>query len=196
MRNKGHSYSAEEIDVHFRDSIIPSSSKTHLRTTSPATFNVWNIESDPATLIDIDETNASPANSILSRLTIFAYAAQPLYPPYVYTRSEHTILSKNVGRVIPIFRQIPQSRRKFIWDGYVRVVAMEIIPAKSDDLKAFITRKIAQGGLQNERTKEQWEETFGADWCRVTLAFVNPEIGDPMDLTNIRSVIDALVDTG
>ena len=181
MRNKGHSYSAEEIDVHFGDSILPSSSKPSLRTTGPATFNVWNIESD-----------ASPADYVLSRLTIFAYAAQPLYPPYVYTRSDQTILSKNVGRVIPVFRQFPQSRGKFYSDGYVRIMTVEIIPAKSDDLKTFITRKVAQGGLPKERTKEQWEDTFGADWCRVTLALVNTEMGDPMDLSDIRS---AMVET-
>src|SRR5208282_2100744 len=119
-------------DTHFSDYPLPSASKPHLRTTSPATFNVWYIESDPATLVDTDETDASPAEGVLSRLTIFARASQPLYPPYVYTRSEHTILSKNVGRVIPVFRQIPRSCGIFTWDGYVRIMAVEIIPAKSD----------------------------------------------------------------
>ena len=82
--------------------------------------------SDPVTLIDAENTDPNPMEGVLSRLTIFARAAQPLYPPYVYTRSERTTLSKNIGSV---FHQIPRSRGKFTCNICVRVIAVEIIPA-------------------------------------------------------------------
>ena len=207
MLNNGKSYTAEELDKHFRDCILPSTSQQSHSKSSPATFNIWKIEPiQPNTFanvhlmdIDIDEaatTNPIPVeHQVLSRLTIFAKSAQPLYPPIVYTRSEAAVLNNNIGTVIPIFLTNERTGwGTYRWDGYVKIVAVEIIPGRSDELRNFIAKKVQYGGLQKERTKEQWEETFGSDWCKVTVAReVVTEIGDPMDIADIRDALNSLM---
>ena len=76
------------------------------------------------------------------------------------------------------------------------MISVEIIAARSDDLRALIAMKVQQGGLRKERTKEQWEETFGENWCKVTLEPVDIEIGDPMAVANIRTAIASLMESG
>ena len=195
MEDKSRAYTAEALDLHFADSILPSSPKANLRITSPGTFNVWQ-NWDESTPTQISADVADPVNFLLSRVTIFARGAQPWYPPFIYTRSESDTLTRNIGRPIPIFRQIPFARGEFTWDGYVKVISVEIIAARSDDLRALIAMKVQQGGLRKERTKEQWEETFGENWCKVTLEPVDIEIGDPMAVANIRTAIASLMESG
>lgn len=139
---------------------------------------------------DIPATDPIP---ILSRLTVFAKSAQPFYPPFIYTPSDPTVLTYNIGRIIPVFRAMGCSRMgTFRWDGYVKIMDMEIVPGGSDELKSFISEKVQMGGLQKERTKEQWEKTFSSSWSKVTLERVVTGIGDPMEIIDIRRVIDSL----
>jgi hypothetical protein len=206
MFNNSKSYTAEELDKHFGDCILPSTSQQSHSKSSPATFNIWKIEpiqqntSANVHLMDVDINDAATTDPIpvdhqvLSRLTIFSKSAQPLYPPAVYTRSEATILSNNIGRIIPVFHTNgPTGWGTYRWDGYVKIVAMEVIPGRSDELRNFISKKVQYGGLKKERTKEQWEETFGSDWCKVTIACVVTQIGNPMDIANIRDALNSLM---
>ena len=198
MLNNSKLYSIEELDNHFGDSILPSSSKPAISKSTLGTFNIWTVHSNPAViihLIDMDANDAATEDPIpveehiLSRLTVFARSAQP-FSTIIYTRSEPTVLTKNIGRIIPVFRATGHAKRgAYSWDGYVKVVAIEIIPGRSDELKRFISKKVQMEGLQKERTKEQCEETFGSDWCKAALASVVPTIGDPREITDVRGVI-------
>ena len=90
--------------------------------------------------------------------------------------------------MVPTFRQIGFKDRKYLFEGWVRVASVEIVQAKSDELKRFVERKVQVGGLQMERTREQWEDTLGENWYKVYLEEVANEIGDPMELADVRAV--------
>ena len=90
--------------------------------------------------------------------------------------------------MVPTFRQIGFNDRKYLFEGWVRVASVEIVQAKSDELKRFVERKVQVGGLQMERTREQWEDTLGENWYKVYLEEVDSEIGDPMELADVRDV--------
>ena len=79
-----------------------------------------------------------------------------------------------------------------MFEGYVKVVSVEIVESKSDELKRFIERKVRVGGLREERTKEQWEGTFGEDWFKVRLESLKSDIGDPMGFEEVKLVINMM----
>jgi len=86
--------------------------------------------------------------------------AQPLVPRYINTRSDVQILGASVGRVVPVLRQIPETGNAYTFEQYVKIVAVEIVPARSDKLKSFIVKKVKAGGLRRERAEEQWAAAF------------------------------------
>jgi hypothetical protein len=200
-----HNYTSIEIDRHFQDSVVPSKGQAKNRSPGGGTFHQWAVTSNltitlpSSDLIDLDPTSSAPPPSkevllgahIISRVTIFDHAAQPMYPPYIFTRSEPATLASNVGRIIPLFRQVPHDRNKHVADGYVKIIAIDIVPARSDELTEFVEKKIAAGGLRRERTKEQWDETVGTDWWKVTLRPVEVGMGDPMKISDIRGALIA-----
>jgi len=94
--------------------------------------------------------------------------------------------------MVPIFRQIGFKDRKYLFEGWVRITSVEIVQAKSDELKRFVEKKVQVGGLQMERTREQWEDTLGENWYKVYLMEVDSEIGDPMELADVRDVLKML----
>jgi hypothetical protein len=201
--------SSEEIDDHFKDDILPSPSKLGKGKTTTATFHMWSVHDDPVppevSLMDLnptvsnpdtaaDETNLAETStrSVISRITIFDRAAQPLYPPDIYTRSDASTLRQSIGRTVPVFHRCPYVRYQkaptYRFEEYVKIVSVDVIPAKSEELTRFIARKVAVGGLRKERTKEQWEDTFGSGWCKVTVEAVKDcKIGDPME-ANVREM--------
>lgn len=75
-----------------------------------------------------------------------------------------------------------------MFDGWVRIGNVEIVLAQSEELRRFVERKVLVGGLQKERTKEQWESTLGEDWFKVYLEGVESEIGDPMQWADVKEV--------
>ena len=79
-----------------------------------------------------------------------------------------------------------------MFDGYVRVVRVEIVEGNSAELRRFVERKVQIGGLREERTKEQWESTFGEDWYKVRLETVESDIGDPMGIEDMREVFEMM----
>lgn len=91
--------------------------------------------------------------------------------------------------MVPTFRQIGFKDRGYLFEGWVRIASVEIVQAQSDELKRFVERKVEVGGLQKERTKEQWEGTLGENWLKVYLEGVDSEIGDPMELADVRAVL-------
>jgi len=139
-----------------------------------------------------------PSPKILSRATIFEVnSAQPLYPPYIFTRSDAETLTFNVGRVIAVFRHITTDwGRRFVSDGYARITSVDVVPARSDELKEFIMMKIEEGGMQKERTRDEWDEVFGVNWVKVTLNKVDTEVGDPMEIQDIRTILETLTTEG
>jgi hypothetical protein len=79
-----------------------------------------------------------------------------------------------------------------MFDGWVRIGSVEIVLAQSEELRRFVERKVLVGGLQRERTKEQWESTLGEDWFKVYLEGVESEIGDPMELADVKEVFEMM----
>lgn len=71
-------------------------------------------------------------------------------------------------------------------------MSVETVKAQSDELKRFVERKVQVGGLQKERTKEQWESTLGEDWFKVYLERLESEIGDSMDISDIKDVFEMM----
>jgi len=144
------------------------------------------------------DEDVPPSPEILSRATIFEInSAQPRYPPYIFTRSDAETLTFNVGRVIPVFRHITTDwGRRFVSDGYVRITSVDVVPARSDELKEFIIMKIEEGGMHKERTREEWEEVFGVNWVKVTLKRVDTEVGHPMEIQDIRTALETLSTEG
>jgi hypothetical protein len=201
-------YKTESINIHFGDTVLPSIGKQVKsggkapRTTGTATFHIWTIESDgistdtSTTSTDLIDLEAASANKnsqcVISRVTFFDRAAQPMYPPYIFTRSEHSTLTANVGRIVPLFHQVPQRRNQFVNQGYVKIIAVDVVSAGSEELKDFIERKVAVGGLKKKRTKEQWQDTLSTDWFKVTLRPMEMGIGDPMDVVDIRETLESL----
>jgi hypothetical protein len=176
-------YSIDDLDAHFADTVVPSHGAASLRT-GPGTLHYWT-SSEESTDEEGDETGS------ISRLHIFNRAAQPLYPPYIFTRSHLEILTKNINRIIPVFRRVGyHGAGKHIWDGYVKIVSVDVVPAKSPELTSFIAAKVKAGGLRTERTKEQWEETFGVDWYKVKLVSIKTSMGDPMDIKDIHKALE------
>lgn len=189
-------HTAATIDDHFADTPLPSASKSKTRKSTTSTFHIWTVDTDPCipNLIDLESTSHDPTNtlqSIISRVTVFERSAQPMYPPYIYTRSDHTILTANIGRIIPLFRESIR-RNNFTWGGYVKIINVDSIPVDSKELKVFIQMKIDSGGLKKERTKEQWQDTFSIDWCKVTLRHVEVGMGDPVNIADIQGALQAL----
>jgi hypothetical protein len=185
-------YSTEELDAHFQDIVLPSrgSAQGQRRSLSSAqgTFNIWTAISDKCDGNATDENIFPP----ISRMTIFS-RAQPLFPPFIYTRSDPKILGENVGRVFPVFPQIPRSRNLYIFDRYVKIVAVDTVQARSDELKSFICKKIKSGGMSRERTKEQWEGTFEVDWHRVSLIPFDMEREiNPMHVNDLAGFVEGL----
>jgi hypothetical protein len=186
-RSPQNLYTAEELDLHFQDSKVPSSKTSEIPTPWPSTIHSW------PSLPSSHPTPLSPTSSphlygTISRITVFNTKAQPFYPPYIYTRTHYDTLRANTGRRVPIFRQIGFRDRKYLFDGWVRIGSVEIVLAQSEELRRFVERKVLVGGLQKERTKEQWESTLGEDWFKVYLEGVESEIGDPMELAEVKEV--------
>jgi hypothetical protein len=134
MSRNGRKYTADELAVHFADSVISSTSSTKSfppKTTGAATFHIWKSDtkcSPEVNLIDVDiATMEAVKPDMVSRITIFDRAAQPLYPPSIYTRSDHGTLTSNIGKIIPIFRRVPRQRDLFAWDGYVKIISVDIV---------------------------------------------------------------------
>jgi len=73
---------------------------------------------------------------------------------------------------------------------------VDLVPAKSDELKEFIVMKIEEGGMQKKRTRKEWEKVFGVNWYKVTLTSLNTELGDPMQIEDIRNTLEALSEEG
>src|SRR5579859_704413 len=183
-------YTAEALDLHFQDSKIPSSKKSEIPSPWPSTFHSW--PSIPCHPTPISTPSTFRLYGTISRITIFNSRAQPFYPPYIYTRTHYDTLRANIGRMVPIFRQIGFKDRKYLFEGWVRITSVEIVQAKSDELKRFVEKKVQVGGLQMERTREQWEDTLGENWYKVYLMEVDSEIGDPMELADVRDVLKML----
>lgn len=201
MNNERY-YRAEDIQAHFDDSPL-ASSKTNksprpLFRSTNATFHTWPMQSDRTPELNLMDEAVPATPKLLSRATVFeANSAQPLYPPYIYTRSDPEILRFNIGRVIPVFRHIKTDHgRRCISDGYSRITAVDLVPAKSDELKEFIVMKIEEGGMQKKRTRKEWEKVFGVNWYKVTLTSLNTELGDPMQIEDIRNTLEALSEEG
>src|SRR5271168_3999475 len=98
------SYSAREINIHFKDIAVPSDHQ--YREVSPrdvATFFFWPFSEEDQSGKEEDQPHDGPSGtiSLISRLTIFNRGAQPSYPPYIYTRSDQSVLHRNLGRQIP-----------------------------------------------------------------------------------------------
>jgi hypothetical protein len=197
MSNCERHYQAEDVQVHFGDSPLasakPKKSQKSFRATG-ATFHTWPLQSDSTSELNLMDEDVPATPKLLSRATIFeANWAQPLYPPYIFTRSDAETLTFNIGRVISVFRQIKTDcGKKYISDGYARITAVDVIPARSDQLKEFIIVKIEDGGMQKERTRKEWDEVFGVNWFKVTLTRLHTELGDPMEIQEIRSTLEEL----
>jgi hypothetical protein len=211
MMGNPKEYSSEEIDDHFKDDILPSPSRSLGKAKATnATFHIWTVHDHPSPseldLMDLNPTLSDPdtarnddnlaetsTRKVISRITIFDKAAQPLYPPDIYTRSDASTLRQNIGRTIPVFRRQPYIKHKapkYSFEEYVTIVSVDVIPAKSEELTTFIAKKVAVGGLRKERTKEQWEDTFGSGWSKVTVETVQDcEIGDPVEVPNVREMV-------
>jgi hypothetical protein len=197
----GSTHKEDAINAHFGDIPLPSAGKpiARPRNTGTATFHTWTIEPDsssttPFDLINLESTDPTtePPKSIISRVTVFDHAAQPSYPPYIYTRSEYATLSANIGRIVPLFRQVPRTKNQFVSRGYLKIVATGVISSQSEELKNFIEMKVQAGGLKKERTKEQWQDTFSTDWVKVTLRPVEIGMSDPMGVPDIRTTMNDL----
>jgi len=190
------SYSAREINIHFKDIAVPSDHQYRdAASREVATFFGWPFAKEDHSGTEQAEPNDGPSKqiSLISRMTIFQRGAQPMYPPDIYTRSDPDVLHRNLGRQIPVYKQLeyPNSRY-FRFTGYVKLVAIERIEANSDALKRFIGQKVKAGGLANERTREQWEEIFGTAWTKLsTRPVTNNELGDPM--TSMEDVYGTLM---
>jgi len=78
----------------------------------------------------------------------------------------------------------------------VRITSVDVVPARSDELKEFIIMKIEEGGMHKERTREEWEEVFGVNWVKVTLKRVDTEVGHPMEIQDIRTALETLSTEG
>jgi hypothetical protein len=195
------SHKEDAINAHFGDIPLPSAGNAVVRprNTGTATFHTWIVEAESSSsstsnLINFEPTDptAEPPKSIISRVTVFDHAAQPMYPPYIFTRSDYSTLSANIGRIVPLFRQLPRTKNQFVSRGYHKIVTVEVISSQSDELKNFIEMKVRAGGLKKERTKEQWQDTFGTDWVKVTLRPVEIGISDPMGVPDIRAALEDL----
>jgi hypothetical protein len=80
----------------------------------------------------------------------------------------------------------------YTFEQYVRIVAVDVIPARSNALETFISKKIRAGGLRRERTAEEWAATFEVDWYKVSLIpFDECEI-NPMEVTDVRGFLEGL----
>jgi hypothetical protein len=73
---------------------------------------------------------------------------------------------------------------------------VDIVPARSDELKEFIAMKIEEGGMPKEKTRKEWEEVFGVNWFKVTLKKADTEVGHPMEIQDIRTTLEALSTEG
>src|SRR5271154_1233086 len=201
MDNEQGYYQTEDIQVHFGDTPLASSKPKKSQKPSRAnnaTFHVWPSDSDSPLQLNLMDEDIPPTPKILSRATIFEVnSAQPLYPPYIFTRSDEETLTFNIGRVIPVFRHITTDwGRRFVSDGYVRITAVDVVPGRSDELKEFILMKIEEGGMPKEKTRKEWEEVFGGNWFKVTLNKVDTEVGHPMEIQDIRTTLEALSNEG
>jgi hypothetical protein len=184
-------YTSEEIEAQFHDVLLPSPTKqAHGHNSAHGTFMMWPASDDECDGEGdaVRTTNAS----LMTRLSIFARGAQPLYPPFIYTKSDIDALRGNIGRVIAVFRQIPKMYKMYTFERYVRIVTVDVVSARSNALKSFIFKKIKAGGLRRERTAEEWAATFEVDWYKVSLVpFDECEI-NPMEVKDVRSFLEGL----
>lgn len=181
-------YSDSELNIHFQDAVLPSSGGNRPPDSiHPGTFNFWhNLNTNP----DGDDPGQHPPATI-SRMSIFSKGAQPLFPPYIYTRSRLEVLRANVGRVVPLFRPIPRTNNRFSFERWVKIVAVDILPEGSEELKSFVVKKVKAGGYAKERTQEQWEATFTGDWYKVAvISFDTKEKINPMEVQDVRALIE------
>jgi len=187
-------HTAEDLDLHFNDIKIPSSKTSGVwHGPGPSTFHAWQT---PISTEQTDPTFSStppPSDNRISRITFFDKKSQPFYPPYIYTRTHHPTLHANLGRIAPLFRQMGYGKnRKYVFGKYVRIMRVDIVEGKSDELRMFLETKVQAGGLSSQRTREQWEGTFGENWYKVYLEQVDTRLGDPMGLEDVREVFEMM----
>jgi hypothetical protein len=187
---KRFSYSICELDRRFQDAVLLSRSRNRApNSIHPGTFNVWH---SADTSPDGGDPGQQSAAASISRITLFR-GTQPLCPPYIYTRSTLEVLRANVGRVVPLFPQSTRGACAYTFERWVKIVAVDIIPEGSEELKGFVLKKVNAGGYPKERTQMQWKATFTGDWYKVTvISFDMKEEINPMEAQDARALIEGL----
>ena len=83
--------------------------------------------------------------------------------------------------------------KKYVFERCVRIVAVNVVPARPNAMRNFIFTKIKARGLRRERTAEEWEATFDVDWYKGSLVPFDRECEvNPKEAKHVRRFLKGL----